>query len=242
MSLLPWPGWSRLPPDWNQEFFFYHGWYQFDPIFGRTLFCIGGVTHADNTILLELFGHHPRCYFKSDCDLDAARALVSHWERRAKDTAASYFGSNRWTYDQIANVPRWVMSVSARICEDMVEDRPAERVGVRYCVEFAHPCLVKMFREYVLYYAGSERDPRIPTWCDGGGDRRTFSRMLVYEANVDYVERVIADRQFPPSVWYKLLGRDFKLIRATSCPTTYDETGKRYDVVVRANINMIQRR
>ena len=237
---LPWPSWAPVPPDWKREFYFVHGDYEFDPVGGRTLFRIEGNTREDNTILVELYGHHPRCYFKSSCDLANARALVAYWEKRARATAHSYFGSgSTWLYEQFADTPRWVLNVTARICEDMIEDRPSERVGARYCVEFAHPCLVKMFREYALYCYGRESDPSIPTWCLDEATKRSFAAMLVYEANVDYVERVIVDRQYPSGVWYRLKNWD-RSRRATSRPVDYDDTGKRYDLVVRASIDDIE--
>lgn len=242
MPALPWPDWSPVPDDWNREFFFYHGDYEFDSVAGRTLFRIDGTTREDHKILLELYGHHPHCYFKvrDACDLARARDLVGYWESRARNTAYAYFGAqSRRVHDQISDVGRWVLEVTDPIREDMIEDRPWERVGVRFRVEFAHPALVKMFREYVLYCRGREADPRVPSWCSDESRLRAFADMLIYEANVDYVERVSVDRGFPPSVWYRIRGWD-RCRRATSRPVDYDETGKRYDMVIRACVDRIE--
>jgi DNA polymerase elongation subunit (family B) len=234
---LPWPAWQPVPPDWNREFFFIGADYEYDSIAERTLFRIQGVTREDNSVLLELYGHHPRCYFKSPGGFEEARALVAEWEVRAKTTGYAYFGSSqKWVYEQFADARKWVLNATPVRCEDLIEDRPAERVGVFCMIEFAHPALVKMFREYVLYCYGNESEPRVPSWCIDERSKSLFARSLVYEANVDYVERVIADRQLPPSVWYKISHYD-KGRRAVTLPSEeYDVTDKRYDLVLRANI------
>jgi DNA polymerase elongation subunit (family B) len=173
--------------------------------------------------------------------LEEARLAAEYWERRARDTAGAYFGEAGWVLRQLGGAPKWVLGVSEREAEDMAEDRPSERVGRRFLVEFAHPRLVKMFAEYALYCRGREADPRVPTWCESRRWAPTFGRALVYEAGADYVERVIADRDLSPCSWYRLrAGPAARAARTRDEPLEYDPGGKRYDLVARAHADDLE--
>ncbi|HKZ42697.1 MAG TPA: 3'-5' exonuclease, partial [Candidatus Hodarchaeales archaeon] len=239
--MLPWPAWKKpRNPDWIREFFFYHGHYEFDPSSERTKFCMTGVTTEDHTILLELLGHDPYCYIKGPRSLHEAKDLINFWESRARATAHIYFGNKAsWLLNRyLTKCRKWVIAVTEMKCEDLVEDRPWKRIENCYKVSFVHPALVKMLREYVLYCYGRESNPHIPQWAE---KRNTeYNSWLLYEANVDYVERVIADRHFPPSSWFAISDKSTQtIILAEEQRMTYDRRAHRYDIWVNANITDI---
>ena len=235
--MLPWPKWSPSEEkDWNREFFFYHAHYEFDSRLGQTIFCMTGVTREDHTILLHLTGHDPYCYIKVAGGLEHARTLVLFWEQRARATGHIYFMHQKnWILTQIEKLNCWIRNVTEVTCEDLVEDRPRLRIGTFYRVSFVHPVLVKMFREYVQYSHGKAEEPHVPIWSYSTM-QDDFDSMLVYEANVDYVERVIADSHFPPCVWYSVRIWQDSLF-AKTFPDKFDNLAHRYDIWIAAKIS-----
>lgn len=219
------------PAPWDGDFWFLGADYEFDPLRGCTVFRVGGMTRDDHRISVHVRGHHPRCWVKIK---DAERS-IAFWEKRARATASLYFnGKSRWAYEKFKNCPRWVLAVEAQKVEDFVEDRPSERVGIRWRIEFVHPALVKMFRDYVEFPEGIYCEKTVPDWASS--DPRAvenFSEAIVYEANVDYVERVIVDTGWSPCSWLRAENPSAVEI-ASSKPERY-VSGLRYDVVAHVN-------
>jgi DNA polymerase elongation subunit (family B) len=95
-----------------------------------------------------------------------------------------------------------------------VEDEPLDDYVDMY---FAHPKLVKIFKDLIYHPKGNHETVNgnqiqtIPHWCPKEL-RKVTNRLQVYEADVDFIVRMLVDTRFRPCTWFKLPAGKYSII------------------------------